>query len=257
MGEVAERTLLTRRLRLEIHGAVQGVGFRPFVYRLATGLGLAGWVINDTRGVFVEVEGAEEQLQTFLQRLPREKPPLAIIQSLQTDWLPAAGFTSFEIRHSSEQGSKTVLVLPDVATCEDCLADIWQPGNRRFSIVQALPYDRPHTTMARFALCPDCRSEYEDPANRRFHAQPNACPACGPTLAYYALQPPALSPTPDFRASHHGFGLQALAGPALQMAATALRQGMIVAVKGLGGFQLMADARAAAVIGRSPRCRRR
>ncbi|MCX6030124.1 MAG: carbamoyltransferase HypF [Chloroflexi bacterium] len=239
------------RLRVEIHGAVQGVGFRPFVYRLATELGLTGWVINDTQGVFVEVEGQERVLAQFLERLPAEKPPLAIIQTLDSAWLPPTGFERFEIRHSDATGAKTVLVLPDVAICPACLAEILDPANRRyrypftnctncgprFSIIEALPYDRPNTTMRRFTLCPACRAEYERPADRRFHAQPNACPVCGPELEIR-----------DWRLEVQS----AIYNPqsAICNAASALRAGLIVAVKGLGGFHLMVDATNAAAVAR-------
>ncbi len=239
------------RLRVEIHGAVQGVGFRPFVYRLATGLGLTGWIINDTQGVFIEVEGQEPMLAQFLERLPAEKPPLAIIQTLESAWLPAAGFDRFEIRHSDATGAKTVLVLPDVAICGDCLAEILDPANRRyrypftnctncgprFSIIEALPYDRPNTTMRRFTLCPACRAEYEHPADRRFHAQPNACPVCGPKLGIRDWGLGTGSPIPSPQSP-------------VSQAATALRAGLIVAVKGLGGFHLMADATNAEAVAR-------
>ena len=199
MGHHPHELPAQRRLSVEIHGAVQGVGFRPFVYRLATELGLAGWVINDTAGVFIEVEGDEPALAEFLRRLPVERPPRALIQSLDAAWLAPAGYAGFEIRHSDGQGSKTVLVLPDIATCPDCLREVFDPADRRhgypftnctncgprFSIIQALPYDRPNTTMRRFALCPACQAEYDSPLDRRFHAQPNACPVCGPQLAVW------------------------------------------------------------------------
>jgi hydrogenase maturation protein HypF len=229
------------RLKIEIQGAVQGVGFRPFVYRLATELALHGWVINDTRGVFIELQGPRDVLERFLARLPDEKPPLAIINSVHSAWLEAADYERFEIRHSDAQGAKTVLVLPDVATCDDCLNEVLDPGNRRqgypftnctncgprFSIIQSLPYDRPNTTMRHFALCDRCRAEYENPLDRRFHAQPNACPVCGPRLALW-------SP---------GGETLAVDEEALGHAVTALLAGQIVAVKGLGGFHLVVDAR--------------
>ncbi len=237
-----------QRLRLEIRGAVQGVGFRPFVYRLATELGLAGWVINDTQGVFIEVEGVQPALARFLERLPAEKPPRALIHTLDASWLDAIGYTGFAIRHSDERGIKTALVLPDVATCADCLAELFDPADRRhrypftnctncgprFSIIEALPYDRPNTTMRRFAMCPACRAEYENPLDRRFHAQPNACPSCGPRLALWTVTGEAIAEGDD----------------ALRGAADALRAGRIVAVKGLGGFHLMVDARHTETIAR-------
>ena len=229
-----------QRLCIEIHGAVQGVGFRPFVYRLATSLALNGWVINDARGVFIEVEGGMQVLEQFLERLAAEKPPRALIQSLQADWEEPAGYTLFEIRHSDRQGSKTAVVLPDIATCPDCLAEVFDPNDRRyrypftnctncgprFSIIEALPYDRPNTTMSSYTMCPACAAEYDDPANRRFHAQPNACPVCGPQVALW-------TPSGEVLAG----GDEAIRG-----AATAMRHGEILAVKGLGGFLLMTDA---------------
>jgi hydrogenase maturation protein HypF len=237
-----------QRLRIEIHGAVQGVGFRPFVYRLATEHGLTGWVINDTRGVFIEVDGPQPDLEHFLARLAAEKPPRAMIQSLDSAWLDAAGYERFEIRHSDAHGAKTVLVLPDIATCADCLAEVLDPADRRygypftnctncgprFTIIQDLPYDRPNTTMRRFVMCSDCQAEYENPLDRRFHAQPNACPVCGPQLALWS---PAGEPVAN-------------RDQALERAAEALRAGQILAVKGLGGFHLVVDARNAEAVAR-------
>ncbi len=249
----------TRRLRVEIHGAVQGVGFRPFVYRLATALGLNGWVINDSRGVFIEVEGAAPLLQSFLDRLPAERPPRAVIHSLEAGWLEPTGYATFEIRHSDGHGAKTVLVLPDIATCPDCLAELSDPSDRRyrypftnctncgprFTIVESLPYDRPNTSMRRFRLCPACAAEYEDPLDRRFHAQPNACPTCGPALALYEPGPadpaqPAVDAPHDEIAGRWAITVEREA--ALGRAAAALRAGRILAVKGLGGFHLLVDA---------------
>ncbi len=246
------------RLRVEIHGAVQGVGFRPFVYRLATELDLTGWVINDTQGVFIEVEGSEPAVRRFSERLPAEAPPRAIVQTIESAWLEPAGFARFEIRHSDNSGAKTVLVLPDIATCPDCLAEVFDPADRRhrypftnctncgprFTIIEALPYDRPNTTMRRFTLCPECKTEYENPLDRRFHAQPNACPVCGPRLTFY-----------EGRTKQEEGGMDedsALASgdAALKAAAAALVAGRIVAVKGLGGFHLMVDARDDAAIRR-------
>lgn len=229
------------RLRLVIHGAVQGVGFRPFVYRLATELQLTGWVLNSAQGVFIEVEGAQEQLEDFLRRLERDKPPRAFIQSLESSWLDPVGYTEFEIRHSDESGQKTAFILPDIATCPDCLSEIFDPNDRRyrypftnctncgprFSIIEALPYDRPNTTMKHFTMCSDCQAEYENPLDRRFHAQPNACPRCGPHLELWDRRGTALAQHDD----------------ALCQAAEAIRAGQIVAVKGLGGFHLITDAR--------------
>lgn len=223
-----------------IHGAVQGVGFRPFVYRLAVGMGLGGWVRNSSQGVIIEIEGEGNVLETFATRLQDEKPPLAYIQGMETSYLDPAGFSKFEIMESDHAGKKSALVLPDISTCPDCLSDILDPANRRylypftnctncgprFSIIRAVPYDRPNTTMVQFEMCDECRAEYEDPGNRRFHAQPNACPKCGPHLELWDANGRIL-------ASDNG---------ALLRAADVLRAGKILALKGIGGFQLLVDA---------------
>ncbi len=228
------------RLHIAIRGAVQGVGFRPFIYRLATELHLTGWVANSPQGVFLEAEGEKSLLESFLIRIEKERPPLSSIQSLDPSFLDAAGYKTFEIRESGHSGESSAYVLPDIATCPDCLRDIVEPLNRRyrypftnctncgprFSIIESLPYDRRNTTMKAFEMCPDCRKEYEDPADRRFHAQPNACPACGPHLELWDAAGKILS----------------LRGDAILGAADAIRSGKIVAVKGVGGFQLMVDA---------------
>src|SRR5512146_1613112 len=238
--QVACASSAVERLRMVIRGAVQGVGFRPFVFRLASQLELAGWVSNTAAGVFLEVEGEPERLREFQLRVEREKPTIACIQSLESSFLDPLGFTDFEIRESSA-GEKTVLVLPDNATCPACLADIFAPDNRRyrypftnctncgprFTIIEALPYDRAATTMNKFTMCPDCEREYRDPVDRRFHAQPNACPNCGPRLSFWDKDGTSL----------------AVREEALRMTATSIRAGQIVAIKGLGGFHLMVDAR--------------
>jgi len=245
----------TVRIRLVIRGAVQGVGFRPFIYRLATELGLKGWVINSAQGVFIEVEGLAETLKQFVRRVESDRPPRAFIQSLEQSILDPVGYTTFEIRHSDESGEKVALILPDIATCPDCLREIFDPADRRYrypftnctncgprySIIEALPYDRPNTTMKAFNMCPRCREEYENPADRRFHAQPNACPECGPHLELWDAQGTCL-------ARHH---------EALLQAAEAIREGRVVAVKGLGGFHLMVDARNDAAVRRLRERKRR
>jgi hydrogenase maturation protein HypF len=240
------------RMKLTIQGAVQGIGFRPFIYRLAADLALRGYVLNDSRGVTVEVEGPRPDLVRFLERLPTEKPPLAIIHLLTPEWLPPAGYQQFEIRHSSEQGNKITLMLPDIATCDACLSEVLDPANRRyrypftnctncgprFSIIQALPYDRPNTTMRHFPMCPDCQGEYDDPSNRRFHAQPNACPRCGPRLWL------------EDATSAKSAKIKGETDDALPQVAAALRAGQLVALKGVGGFHLLADARSSTAIAR-------
>ena len=229
-----------QRLKLTIRGAVQGVGFRPFVYRLANELQLNGWVSNTSRGVFIEVEGAHAQLEQFLLRVEREKPAISFIQSLESSFADPAGYEGFEIR-KSEDGEKTALVMPDIATCPECLREVFDPHNRRFgypftnctncgpryTIIESLPYDRPRTTMKKFTMCAECAREYGDPANRRFHAQPNACPECGPHLELWSTTGTVL----------------AQRGTAMEGAADSIRAGKIVGVKGLGGFHLMVDAR--------------
>ena len=239
------------RLKITVRGAVQGVGFRPFVYRLATELGLHGWVNNSAQGVFIEVEGPQPHVETFLLRLGAETPPRSFIESLEPCWLDGVGYSDFVIRDSESGGTKTTLVLPDIATCPDCRREIFDPANRRylypftncthcgprFSIIESLPYDRAKTSMRAFAMCPQCEAEYLDPRDRRFHAQPNACPACGPRLEVWDCNGVML-PT------------IATAGSALRSAAEAIRAGAIVAVKGLGGFHLMVAAHDEAAVRR-------
>jgi hydrogenase maturation protein HypF len=257
MSPTAVQPALPRaRLRLAVCGAVQGVGFRPFVYRLANELGLAGWVNNSSQGVTIEVEGPRPKLEDFRARLIAEKPPRSFLQSCEATWLDAAGYDGFVIRESEHSGNKTAHVLPDIATCPDCLREIFDPQNRRyrypftnctncgprFSIITALPYDRANTSMQGFRMCPECQAEYDDPNDRRFHAQPNACPVCGPQLE---LWPGAESYSPEV--THHETGASprplAVGPDALLAAAHVIRCGQIVAVKGIGGFHLFVDAR--------------
>lgn len=236
------------RVEAHIRGAVQGVGFRPFVYRLALELGLAGTVANTVRGVEIVAEGPRATVDAFLDRLQREPPPLSIVEAVEHRFAEPAGLTTFRIVPGETTGEAAAHILPDIATCPDCLREIRDPADRRyrypftncthcgprFSIILRLPYDRPNTSMARFALCLACRLEYEDPADRRFHAQPTACPACGPRLALW----------------DGAGGVIERDGAALPHAVELLRAGRIVAVKGLGGFHLMCDARNAESISR-------
>lgn len=233
--------VVMRRMHLAIRGAVQGVGFRPFVYRLACELHLAGWVANSPLGVTVEVEGEEAVLQRFLLRVESERPPHSFIQSLEFRFLDPVPFAIFEIRESEIAGDRQTIVLPDIATCRECLREVFNPQDRRyrypfancthcgprFTIIESLPYDRPGTSMCGFTLCADCRREYFDPCDRRFHAQPIACPACGPQLELW----------------DESGGILAIRDVALRAAAAEIRAGRIVAVKGLGGFHLLVDAR--------------
>ncbi len=238
------------RLRLGIRGVVQGIGFRPFVYRLAARLGLSGWVGNDRRGVVLEVEGPADAVVSFRDLLATEAPPHSRIQAVTPSWIPLCGTRGFRIRPSqtgpSEAGAS--FAVPDIATCPECLAEIRDPTNRRYrypftncthcgprySILEALPYDRERTSMRVFRMCARCQAEYDDPADRRFHAQPNACPECGPHLEYRLPSGKTVA-TRD---------------AALGSAASALRAGQVVAVKGIGGFHLWVAAHDAAAVDR-------
>jgi len=228
------------RVSVRVTGTVQGVGFRPFVYSLAARLGLSGFVGNDSAGVFAEVEGAPAAVAEFLAAMERDPPPLARIDQVVTKNMRPYGGTGFSIAPSAPGARRTALVSADSATCADCLAELRDPADRRyaypfinctncgprFTIVADVPYDRPNTTMAPFAMCERCAAEYHDPANRRFHAQPVCCPACGPRL------------------SLRGRGGAAVpAGDPLAAAAALLRDGGVLAVKGLGGYHLAVAAR--------------
>ena len=237
-----------RRLAVRVSGTVRGVGFRPFVFRLAGELELSGWVRNDERGVEIEVEGGEQALSEFLDRLPSEAPPLASVEEVTAQALPARGGQRFQIAASTRRGEADALVAPDAATCADCLSELADPADRRFrypftnctncgprfTIVRGVPYDRPLTTMAGFAMCERCLAEYEDPADRRFHAQPNACPRCGPTARLVGDGGPAAGGDRD----------------ALARAADLIAAGAILAVKGLGGYHLACRADEEEVVGR-------
>jgi hydrogenase maturation protein HypF len=236
-------TSLISRKRIQVRGIVQGVGFRPFVYNLANRLGLAGFVLNHSGGVTIEIEGTIDAVDDFVHRLCSEAPPLASIENTSVADLEVLGDPSFSIRTSHEEAGEFSLISPDVATCADCWQEFGNPENRRYlypftnctncgpryTIVEDIPYDRPKTTMSPFQMCESCRREYEDPADRRFHAQPNACPVCGPGLALVEG-----SEEPSFDA--------AASGQILRRVRALLKEGKIVAVKGLGGFLLACDA---------------
>lgn len=227
------------RERWEIHvtGIVQGVGYRPFVYGLARSLSLGGWVLNDSEGVHIQVEGAARALQAFYDSLTGSPPPLAVVDHVHRNRCPVQGDGEFRIIASRSTADRRALISPDVATCPECLAEIFDPGNRRyrypftnctncgprFTIVRGVPYDRAATTMAAFAMCPQCRLEYETPADRRFHAQPNACPNCGPAVQLVDRQ---------------GVPVPCEGGDAIAACARLIAAGAIVAVKGLGGYHL-------------------
>ncbi|RJQ55588.1 MAG: carbamoyltransferase HypF [Actinobacteria bacterium] len=232
---------MNTRLHILVKGIVQGVGFRPFIYNLARSAGLAGWVLNSSEGVHIEVQGPRGAIEQFTRDIREKAPAMARIESLQTEELSSEAIDGFVIRRSEEQEGAYQLVSPDISICEDCLGELFDPADRRyqypfinctncgprFTIIEDIPYDRPKTTMRSFEMCEDCRREYEDPANRRFHAQPNACPVCGPSVRFVRPHPPD-----DTK----------LAGDPIESTVKALQAGEIVAVKGLGGFHLACDA---------------
>ncbi len=228
-----------RRARISVRGVVQGVGFRPFVYQLAHKNNLAGWVCNTSEAVKIEVEGSRINLGRFWRELQDNAPPLAHIEDISRTYLALAGDKGFEIRRSLAEAGKYQLVSPDIATCQDCRKEIFDPEDRRyrypftnctncgprFTIIKDIPYDRPLTTMHSFQMCPECQAEYDDPGDRRFHAQPNACPRCGPLLQLIDNQ-----------------GNHIASDEAITVAGELLRSGKILAIKGLGGFLLACDA---------------
>jgi hydrogenase maturation protein HypF len=245
-----------QRLCMTIQGAVQGVGFRPFVYRLATSLQLCGWVKNTAQGVEIEAEGDLELLARFQMELREHPPPRAVVETIESTYCQLIGHTSFEIQDSAG-GPKTAFLLPDLATCPDCLRESFDPCDRRYhypftnctncgprySIIQSLPYDRQNTTMQNFEMCPDCRAEYENPRSRRFHTQPNACPVCGPQVELWDRNGNVVSPQEEARDGKHKDRYRPI-----RLAAAGIQQGKIVAVKGLGGFHLIVDARNSAAV---------
>jgi hydrogenase maturation protein HypF len=239
---------------IQVRGTVQGVGFRPFVYNLARSLHLTGFVLNSGSGVTVEVEGSARDVDDFAHRLRSEAPPLASIDEVATVDAPVNGDRTFEIRVSAGTAAPFALVPPDIATCDQCVADFTDPANRRYeypftnctncgpryTIIEDIPYDRPFTTMSDFDMCAECDREYHDPSNRRFHAQPNACPVCGPHLELWDRE-----------------RMLADRGQALAEVRRLLGEGAIVAIKGLGGFHIACDALNAAAVRRLRERKRR
>ena len=244
-----------RAVRVAIRGVVQGVGFRPFVYRLAHQYHILGWVRNTSWGVEMEVEGGAEALTRFVVGLREYAPPLAHIESLAVEDIPLNDRQHFQILHSEPQAGAYQLISPDIATCADCLREVLDSKDRRyrypftnctncgprFTIIAGVPYDRPRTTMREFRMCPDCQREYDDPLDRRFHAQPNACPVCGPHLTLRDAQGRPLAERDE----------------ALRRVVELLRTGHIVAIKGLGGYQLACDATRAEAVSRLRERKRR
>lgn len=229
-----------QRVRIDVEGTVQGVGFRPFVYRLARELELSGWVRNSMDGVLIEVEGAAETVDTFLHRLQAHAPASASVDAIHTSVVPVLDDRDFAIHRSTEPGRRALVITSDLATCADCLRELTGSSNRRFrypfltctqcgprfSLLTAMPYERANTTMGGFSLCSDCQAEYETESDRRFHAEPIACSVCGPRLCLWDDQGRAIECGEE----------------ALQQSEALLRAGRIVAVKGVGGFQLWVDA---------------
>ena len=219
---------------------MQGVGFRPFVYQLARDLHITGWVNNSSVGLSIEAESDRQTIDTFIRRLHTEKPSHAVVYSTESTFLDTAGYTDFTIQKSDDSKEPTTIILPDLAVCDACLMEMYDPSDRRYrypfincthcgprySIIRALPYDRPNTTMNDFIMCPDCMREYSDPGDRRFHAQPIACTTCGPQLALWDRNGTVICTQDE----------------ALLECARAIGSGKIVAMKGLGGYQLLADA---------------
>ena len=232
------------RRHIHVTGVVQGVGFRPFIYGLAHRFGLDGWVLNSSDGVDIEVQGAADLLDDFFRAIREEKPPLAYIEAVEEAPAPVAAERGFVIRQSVSRPGAS-LISPDVATCEDCRAELLDPADRRyrysftnctncgprFTIIEGLPYDRPKTTMSEFPMCPECQAEYDNPLDRRFHAQPNACPVCGPRVWMSTGS-----------SAHQYDNTLATTEDPFKAAASMLRLGGTMAIKGLGGFHLACDA---------------
>jgi hydrogenase maturation protein HypF len=228
-----------KRAEIGITGIVQGIGFRPFIYNLAQKHLIRGWVLNNEKGVLIDAESEDGNLDRFTQDIPKLAPPLARIESFDVKYLEPLGYSTFEIRKSEEAQEKFTLISPDVATCDQCLSELFSSQNfryrypfinctlcgPRFTIIQDIPYDRHQTTMAPFVMCPVCQKEYEDPSDRRFHAQPNACPACGPSLRLEDREG------------------KEIPGDPMVNTLDLLAKGKIVAIKGLGGFHLACDAK--------------
>jgi hydrogenase maturation protein HypF len=228
-----------KRTEIRITGIVQGVGFRPFIYNLAKTHSIRGWVLNNEKGVLIDAESGDGNLHQFIQDIPALAPPLARIESFNVKYLDPVGYATFEITKSEEAQDKFVLISPDVATCDQCSSELLSPEDfryrypfinctlcgPRFTIIQDIPYDRHKTTMAPFIMCPVCQKEYKDPSDRRFHAQPNACSVCGPSLHLEDREK------------------KELPGDPIEKTLEFLKNGQIVAIKGLGGFHLACDAK--------------
>ena len=235
---------MLQRLAIKVSGIVQGVGFRPYVYRLASRLNLAGLVRNDSRGVEIEIQGEYNQVKKFVKILNEQPPPLALITEIQSNAIPVRTESEFKIIGSSAEQQKSTLISPDIAVCDDCRQELFDPHDRRYlypfinctncgpryTIITGIPYDRPRTSMADFNMCENCRQEYENPSDRRFHAQPEACPVCGPQV---------------FLRDNKG---TECSGDPLRKVIEFLQQGSIIAIKGIGGFHLAVLAQDTAAV---------
>jgi hydrogenase maturation protein HypF len=246
-GDPAESYIMKVRAKILVSGIVQGVGFRPFIYQLAQSLHLHGYVANTSKGVDIEVEGSRSHIEDFISKIRSQKPPLAQITDINVSYLPLNSYKSFAIKKSAKEELRTALISPDVSICQDCLKELFDPDDRRYkypfinctncgpryTIINNIPYDRKYTSMAGFKMCARCQAEYEDPLNRRFHAQPNACWDCGPQVNLSDASGNAVS-----------------CADAIKKTINLLHQGLIIAIKGLGGFHLAVDATNSAAVER-------
>jgi len=239
-SNMIDKLATVKRARVEVCGVVQGVGFRPFIYRLAHKHQLAGWVRNTSSKVAIEVEGLADEVESFIRDVVNEVPPQARIEEFSASFEEPQGYAGFRIRDSLPLPSEYQLVSPDIAVCQECQREFLDPADRRyrypftnctncgprFTIIKDIPYDRPRTTMKPFKMCPQCHEEYDNPLDRRFHAQPNACSTCGPRLILLDV------------------GGRKVPGDEIEATSSLLAEGKVVAIKGLGGFLLACDATA-------------
>lgn len=244
-AKLAKTVQNLKRIRLEIQGVVQGVGFRPFIYSAAQKFDIKGFVGNESSGIFIEIEGNEKDFENFQSFLKENLPPLAHISEIKISEIEVKNDTDFRIIKSESHEDDFTLISPDICVCEDCLREFFDRNDRRFqypfinctncgprfTITEKIPYDRPNTTMCDFRMCEDCQKEYDDPQNRRFHAQPNACPKCGPQVYFFGKD------GESFEANY-----------AITETKKRLSKGEIIAVKGIGGFHLICNARNDAVL---------